>query len=160
MSATVTRRQLQFHSYDDIVRDIQNLRKGYSQGGNWSLSQICWHLNATMMYLTQPLPHPAAAPVTPEAREKLRYMLENKKLPFAIQAPERVVPAATCGEEEIDRFIATLDRLKTFSGPYAPHRIFGQLSDDEGRELSLLHCAHHFSFLAPTSVEPALTAKG
>jgi hypothetical protein len=154
------RRQVSFNSNDDLIAEINRLRKGYTQTGNWSLAQICWHLNGAMTYFASPGPHPDPGPEDPEKREWLNQVLTLGRLPRPVQAPERMIPPTTSGDLEIEQFLATLERLKTFTGPYAPHRLFGKLTADEGRRLSMIHAAHHFSFLLPTSEMAAITAEG
>jgi hypothetical protein len=73
------------------------------------------------------------------------------KLPDGISAPDSMMPPAGCGDEAIDAFITTLTNFKSFPGPIAPHRLFGQLSDADARRLNLIHCAHHLSYLTPTA---------
>ena len=76
-------------------------------------------------------------------------LLAVRQIPEGLQAPEPMLPPATCGDEAIDAFIATMEKYKRFPGPTAPHRIFGHLAEPDARKLNLIHCAHHLSYLTP-----------
>jgi hypothetical protein len=144
------RRTLSFSSIDEIVADIEQLRaRGSVRCGNWSLAQICWHLNMAMRSAMRPGPHAADTPQQLAMRPRLESILASGKLPFAVQAPEQAVPPAECTDAAINEFLATLRAIKTFPGPFAPHRLFGSITGDELRRFNLIHCAHHLSHLIP-----------
>jgi hypothetical protein len=145
-----TRRTLNYATVDDVIADVRRLRRGYAKAGRWSLAQACWHLNATTGFIMRPGPHPEPTPEQVAGRARLQAILDGGQLPSGIQAPETVTPPADAPESAADDFVATLERVKTFPGPFAPHRLFGRLSDDEARRLILLHAAHHLSHLVPT----------
>lgn len=144
------RRQLNFNSEDDVIAEVRRLRaSGCTKRGNWSLPQICMHLDRAVQYRMQPGPY---APDTPEQNAKkplVAGILASGKLPQGITAPDAMIPPADCGEESIDSFLATMERYKRFPGPTAPHRIFGMLNEPDARMLNLIHCAHHLSYLTP-----------
>jgi hypothetical protein len=142
------RTDLTFASVDDVLAEIILLRRGCAPAGNWSLEQTCWHLNAVMSYLMSPGPH-AVPDTSPPDRETLQRILAGGQIPDGIIAPERAIPPAFCAADAADNFIQTVERFRTFQGPFAPHRLFGHLTLDEGRRLSMLHCARHLSFLVP-----------
>jgi hypothetical protein len=125
------------------------LRRGYTKVGNWSLEQICWHLNTVMTFTMRPGPHDAVA-VDETAKATLAKILAGQPLP-QVTAPERVVPPADAGTDAIDQFLATIERFKTFTGPYAPHRLFGDMPFSDYQRLHLIHSAHHLSHLIPTN---------
>jgi hypothetical protein len=142
------RRTLQFSSIDEVLADIAALREGYTQSGNWSLPQACCHLNTVITYSMTPFV--GAPPVTTEqARVAFQQLLSTGKIPGKIEAPEKAIPPSHCGDADITAFVETLQRYKNFKGPYAPHRLFGILSMEQGQRLTLIHIAHHLSFLSP-----------
>jgi hypothetical protein len=145
------RRTIKFDSADDVIADVRRLRTlQLTRLGNWSLEQACWHLSFALKYFMSPGPHPAIdAPQ--EARENLKRIIAGGQIPPGISSPDQAVPPDHCGPEAIDEFIATLQRFRNFPGPFAPHRLFGPLSPDEGRKLVMIHSAHHLSFLVPLS---------
>jgi len=144
------RRSLQFSSIDEVVTDVIRLRDGgYTKAGNWSLEQACWHLNQILRFVMRG--HPVT-PNTPEQdanRAMMEQVLANRALRTGITAPGMVVPPADTPVSAIDDFLATNEKLKTFAGPFATHRLFGNLPDATMRQLHLIHCAHHFSYLLP-----------
>ncbi len=144
------RDSLRYSSIDEVIADIKLLRKGYAQTGQWSLPQICWHLDVTTQRRMAPGPY---APETPEQsarRPMMAQIIASGKLPPGLVAPPDLTPAPDLGEPAIDALLQTLDRLKSFKGPYAPHRLFGNLNEVESQQQILIHSAHHLSHLVPT----------
>jgi hypothetical protein len=141
---------LVFNSVDDVIADVQKLRKGWEQtAGQWTLPQICWHLEIAMRTSMTPVQNPVETPEQTANKPRLQALLAAGKITGFIPAPERAVPPADAGDAAIDAFLATLEKYKTFPGPFAPHRLFGKMTDDEARRIALIHCAHHLSYLAP-----------
>jgi uncharacterized protein DUF1569 len=139
---------LNFADTDEVAAEVRRLRKGWTKTGNWSLEQICWHLNRAMRFSMRPGPH--AAPLhDPKAAERLAYMLKTGRPPEGIQAPDMALPPAQVPDAAIDEFLATLTALKSFKGEFAPHRLFGVVSHDDFYYLHLLHSAHHLGHLIP-----------
>jgi hypothetical protein len=149
---TVARREgLIFSSVDDVIADVQRLRRGSVKTGAWSLPQVCWHLEATTQLRMVPGPFPLDTPEQIARKAKLREIFATNKLPAGIEAPPPAIPPSDAGESAIDALIATLKRWDAYTDPIAPHRIFGHLSDADIRKLNLIHCAHHLSHLVPSS---------
>jgi hypothetical protein len=146
---TARREGLQYASEDEIVADVEELRRGYTQAGNWSLAQVCWHLTKSLQSRMAPGPFPPTTPEQEARQVTLRETLASGKLPSGIQAPEAMTPPTNASDDAIDAFLATLAQFENFRGPIAPHRLFGHLSDADARELNRIHCAHHLSHLAP-----------
>ena len=148
---TASRRTgLRFASIDAVKADVDSLRRGYSRAGNWSLPQICWHLRSA----TELLLHAPTSPATPEQvgnRPILDQLLATGVFPGALSAPEFLHPPVNCGDNNMDPLFATLDRLVAFDQPVGVHRRFGPLPKDVLVRLVLIHCAHHLSFLTPTT---------
>jgi len=142
------RRPLKFADPDAVTAEVRRLRAGYERAGNWSLEQTCWHLNKAMYYSMQPGPHDPAR-VGLVRRLQLKVILAMELIPRGRQAPQRVLPPDQPEESVIDEFLITLQALKTFPGPFAPHRMFGKMDDKKFFRFHMIHCAHHFGFLAP-----------
>ena len=58
------------------------------------------------------------------------------------------------GEDSVTNALEALERAKTHVG-FAPHRLFGQLSDEDTHAQILIHCAHHLRNLVPNDSVPA-----
>lgn len=154
--AAKRREVLRFKSPDEVIADVSALRNGHQQAGNWNLAQMCRHLNTAMNRLMEPEDaNSPAPPSTPELRQRVENILQSGKIPSGLQAPQRAVPPAICGDEEVDAFLATLGRFTAFAGPFSSHPRFGKLPDDEMRQLALIHCAHHLSYLTPSQTAAA-----
>src|SRR5262249_27856985 len=133
------------------IADVQNLRRGCTQCGSWSLSQTCWHLETAIRLRMVPGPFPADSPEQIARKPKLAEILATNKLPSGIQAPAPAVPPTDANESAIDALMATLKQWDAYKGEIAPHRLFGHLTETEAKKLNLIHCAHHLSHLVPLS---------
>ena len=144
------RREIQFNSVADIVADVRKLRKGYETAGQWTLPQVSYHLNRTLLSSMKPGPYPDDTPEQIAAKPGVRTMLMTGKIPPGIVAPSETAPPATVPESAIDEFLETLVRFDHYHKPLAPHWRFGRMDDGDRRRHQLLHCAHHLSHLVPT----------
>jgi hypothetical protein len=147
-----TRRDLSYANEDEVIADVGNLRRGHVRLGGWTLEQICWHLEQGVRYRMAPPPH-AANTAEQEARAGvLKQVLASGRLPGNIVAPEPMVPPKDPGAQAVDSFIRSMREFRDFPGPIAPHRIFGKIPNEaDARKLNLIHCAHHLSYLIPTT---------
>lgn len=145
------RRTLHFKTEDDVIADVRNLRKGYTQAGHWTLPQVCWHLNVGVQARMKAGPFPPNTPEQDARKPQILQVLASGQIPNGIVAPPAAVPPADAGDQAIDDLIASLRQFKTFPGPIPPHRLFGHLNDADARKLNLIHCAHHLSYLSPVA---------
>jgi hypothetical protein len=146
------RRDLSFANEDEVIADVEKLRRGHVRLGGWTLEQICWHLEQGVRYRMAPPPHPANTPEQNARAGVLKQVLASGKLPGNIIAPDPMVPPKNVGPEAIDSFIQSMREFKAFPGPIAPHRVFGKIEpESDARRVNLIHCAHHLSYLVPTA---------
>src|SRR4051794_27536425 len=110
------RDDLSFSSVEDVIADVQQLRKGYAQTGAWSLPQICWHLETATRTRMISGPFPPDTPEQAGAKERLPQILSTGKLPNGIQAPAPAVPPPQANDSSIDALIATLKKWDTYTG--------------------------------------------
>lgn len=143
------RRTLNFTAVDDVIADVQTLRRGYERVGQWTLPQACRHLDRIMSGSMKPGPHPDDTPEQTARKPMLDTMMATGQIPNGLVAPDEMTPAADTPESAIDEFLTTLEQFAAFHGPLAPHRLFGTLPDDVRRRHQLIHCAHHLSYLVP-----------
>jgi len=141
------KRKLKLQNADEVAAEVRRLRRGCGKVGNWSFQQICWHLNAAMTFGMSPGPH-TPVQVDAAARAKLAEILAGGEI-TGVKAPERVVPPEQVPDEVVDQFLATLERFKTFPGPFAPHRLFGEVAHADYVRLQLIHASHHLGHLIP-----------
>ena len=145
------RRRLNFNSEDEVIADVKRLRRGYTQAGAWSLPKMCAHLEKSVRYRMQPGPFPPNTQEQDARGAMFEQIMVSGRLPDAIEAPPTMLPPDDCRDEAVDVFLAVMEEFKRFPGPIAPHRLFGRLSDSDARRLNLIHCAHHLSYLTPTT---------
>jgi hypothetical protein len=147
------RRKLHFADTNAVAADIGRLRAGYTRAGNWSLPQACWHLSKALRFSMRPGPWD---PVHPgKTRWLLPVILIAGRIPSGVHAPERVTPASDVPDAAIDEFLTALEELKHYKGEFAPHPKFGTIKRRGFYKLHLIHCAHHFGFLTPTTGQQA-----
>jgi hypothetical protein len=144
-----TRRKLSLRNADELRADVLHLRKGYTQAGSWTLPQICWHLNVVITRWTTTGPQSIPA-LLPNHREVLAQILATETLP-KLNAPEVIIPPATATDADIDAFLESLERFKSFRGPFPAHRLFGEIPFDDFMRLHYIHASHHLSHLIPNS---------
>lgn len=145
------KRVVRFETVEEMMADVRMLRKGHRRVGNWTLGQVAWHLNVAMGRSMMAGPH-AAVVVGTEVKERLAKILAGEPLP-QIEAPAAAVPPVDAGEEAVEEMLATAERLKGFAGPFAPHRLFGEIPAEDFLRLHLRHAAHHLGHLVPTGGE-------
>jgi hypothetical protein len=144
----IERRPLKYADFNAVKADVQKLRMmPHKQLGNWNLAQIASHLNKAFEFQLA-TPVAAANDEQRQFRPMLDKSLATGTLPTSIKAPDTVLPPPAAGDPDIDALLKMLDRVASHNAP-AQHRRFGPLSADEFRRLSLLHCAHHLSYLVP-----------
>lgn len=143
------RRELDYDDFAALRADVERLRRGHQRSGNWSLAQICWHLDHALIAAMKPTTYQPNTPEQDARREVLEEVLRTRRLPKGIVAPPDLVPPANVPDTAIDSFLETLARFERHQGPLAPHRIFGNMPMEDRRKQQLIHAAHHLSYLTP-----------
>ncbi len=162
MTAAGARRQLDFRSIDDILKDLDALEKAHAAGrlrsvGEWSPGQNLQHLARSMKAPLDGFP-----PVKPRFYMKLmarmfkgmatsgKAMKPGFKMPreLAVLAPD----AQVSFEQGAREFRELLHRVKRGDRMEHPSPYFGRMTHDEWTRLSLGHAMLHMSFLV---VDPA-----
>ncbi len=152
------RRKLKFENFDQVSEELNRLLTGgYTQTGNWNLSQICGHCHDWMRYSLDGYPK-SPAPIrlmlwlmkVTVGRRQLEAVLKGgfrAKLPTM---PETVPdPDAVSDAAAVEQLTKTINRLKASSGPIVPSPLYGPMTHDEAVQLHLAHCAHHLRYLQP-----------
>ncbi|WP_020468557.1 DUF1569 domain-containing protein [Zavarzinella formosa] len=152
------RRPLEFQSLDEMLVDVENLHHyGYRPVGKWNLTQVTGHLGEWMRYPMDGFPRmpPPVRAMMWVLRNTIGKQAKRKILTtktFAMGGPtiKESVPVPDGDEQEaISRFRDVVGRMKAYEGVLIPSPLFGPLTRDEWVGLSLIHAAHHLSFLLP-----------
>ena len=151
-------RKLKFDNLDQVIEEVNRLLDGgYTQTGNWNLSQACGHLNDWMRFSLDGYPK-APPPIrlmlwlmkVTVGRRQFEAVIKNgfkAKLPTM---PETVPDSdAASDAAAADEFKTTIHRLKDSNGPIVPSPLYGPMTYDEAVQLQLAHCAHHLAYLNP-----------
>ena len=159
--AEAARRPLKFDNCLQIRDEVLRLQKnGYTPHGKWNLAQTCLHLNDWMTFPMDGFPK-APIPISwifaivsaTMGRGMLLKMLRSGEMKSGKPTMPETVYKASVDEENaaVERFLATIDRWDNFRGSPVRSPLFGAMTSDEARQLQLIHCALHLSFLEPKS---------
>jgi hypothetical protein len=149
------RRDLHFHSIDELTADAGKLAEADRQGrlkrlGNWTLGQNLNHLATWVKFSFEgaPMSIPWFVRLPMKVLAKKRFI--NGPMPAGSKIPR--VQNGTFGGEpiELDEALANFERefARLKSGPPSlPHMIFGPLSHEDWINTHLRHAELHLSFL-------------
>ncbi|MEM9586645.1 MAG: DUF1569 domain-containing protein [Planctomycetota bacterium] len=148
------RRAIDFHSAEEVIRDIEALRQsGYQQTGKWNLTQICQHLAATMNGGMDGfgfrLPWILRATLL---RWAFNYALKTRKLGSGFPTFKSLKPSHTDPSDDddaIDACIESCRRAGSFAGPMNDYPLLNEVSVEQWQDFMWIHASHHLSFLVP-----------
>ncbi len=148
------RRDLKFERLEQVNGELDELiAKGYSTNGNWSLGQICRHLQLTIEKNMDGYPNwmiVLGYPLRPFLRAFALPNLLKCQSPSGIPTAPIFVPPAElddlCEVEKLKSCIATFLELEK---KLHPHPGFGSMSKMQFEHFHAAHAAHHLSFLQP-----------
>jgi hypothetical protein len=144
------RRNLRYKTAQDVIDDVEMLQaKPHDRCGSWSLSQACYHLDKATRRALQPVPHTPNTPEQDERAKNLPGVLQGGKLPGGIKGPDDIMPGPEVGDDAIASFLATMREFAGAKQIHENHRVFGNMTQDQMRELTLIHAAHHLSHFVP-----------
>lgn len=156
---TLAKRNLQFDSYEQLKEDVQELlERGYTSVGKWDLAQVCLHLND---FMTFPMDGFPKSPLVirlilsliriTSGRRLLDGMLKSRTMPSGKPTIPSTVYAPNMARDEdaVKTFLKTIDRWNAFTGIPIPSPVFGNMTNEEAKQLQLIHAQHHLSFLIP-----------
>jgi hypothetical protein len=148
----MSRRALDFRTLDEAVAELDRLHKaGYEKGGNWDLAQICNHaaifVRGSMDGFTGPPPPWYLRLIAPFF---VRRMIKTRRMPGGVKLPPHLLPAPALEEShEVEELKALLRRFETWKQPLHKAPFGGHSDYETWKQLHLVHCAHHLSFLHP-----------
>lgn len=144
------RRKLKFADTSAVAAEVGRLRKGYTRAGEWSLPQMCKHLDMAIRFSMKPAPE-RKMETTFLQWLQLKLILAFGQIPAGIVGPKRIIPPDDTPDSAIDEFLAALQEMKDFKGDFSPHPRLGKVKRRDYVRLHLTHCAHHFGFLSPVT---------
>ena len=148
-------RRIRFHDIDEVAKEADRLlTQGYDKAGSWDLAQACNHLADALKSSTTTGVKPMV-PLPVRWYIKWRYLnkvLASGRLPRGVKAPESLrSPPTGDPEAAVKRLRDAIGTFKAHQGEFRPHPYFGRLNREQARQFHLIHCAHHLSFLIPSS---------
>lgn len=148
----MTRRPLAFESFDQILADVDRLRRdGYTQLGKWNLARMCSHLATSMRSCAEVSPRKAPWLIRRTIGPYfLRRIVSTRKMRSGLPLPKAFAPKDDANlDQEIDRLKKAVALIVNHKGDWPEHPIFGPMTTETVHGLQLTHCAHHLSFLMP-----------
>lgn len=154
------RRSLTFATLDRVMPDVDRLLEGHVTLGKWSLAQICNHLCTAVTYTVEGYPGRAPwivrATIGAFARRRL---LKTGRMASGIRLPAEFQPKPGLdARAEAEALRASLQYYAGHQGTPVIHPILGKMNRAEWDRFHAVHCAHHLSFVLPTSSEAGLDA--
>jgi hypothetical protein len=147
------RRTLSFAAIDQIMPEVDRLLEGHATVGNWSLGQIFGHLTHAVTYSVDGFPQRAPWLIRKTIGPwLLRRILRSGQFPEGVKLPKEAEPRPGLdARAEAEAMRAALRIFATAPGPFAEHPL-GPAMDRAGWErMHCIHCAHHLSYVLPTS---------
>ena len=144
------RRAIQFETVDQITPEVERLKAAHRLVGNWSLGQVCRHLEASFQGSIRGLD-------LRNHRIK-RFFFAKRMLAQALRSgiPEGytvdpgIEPPSNVNENEaMDGLARAIERYRHHQGRLHPHPLFGRLSREMWDRVHCVHSAHHLSFVIP-----------
>jgi hypothetical protein len=148
------RRQLTFTDFDAVLADLHQLqRNGYRKAGAWDLAQVCDHLGyfiqGSLEGFTFEVPWLIK---TLFGRLVLWRILKTRQMKAGVTTPQKPLPTAGGDEPTaVIRLQLRLEQLRNHAGELHASPFFGHLTPQQWRDLHVIHCAHHLSFLIPNA---------
>jgi hypothetical protein len=156
----MARRELTFQNFDDVIADVKRLEaEGYQAHGKWDLSQICEHLADWMSYPMDGFPKSplfvrwmlAILRATVGKTMLKDFTSKQKMKENQPTIPNSVHSSQDDARKSVERLLQLIERFRRYRGELHPSPLFGALDHEQATKLQLAHCAHHLSFLEPTS---------
>ena len=146
----VGRRELRFHSLDDVLADLVALEgKPLKTLGNWSVGQLLTHLAVPMNGAIDGMKLSPPWYIRLVARTFKRRILNSAsppgfKLPKAAEA--ELIPGPTSESEGFAAIRRGIQRLKAETHR-EPHPVLGPLTVGEWNQANCRHCELHLGFI-------------
>jgi hypothetical protein len=147
------RRQLHFHSLDDILAELDRLAaaREIRTLGNWSAGQNFQHLALVMNKSIDGFDRLMPAPVRWLARLVFLPRMLKKGMTPGFKLPGKaaeILPPPISTEEGLQNLRHAIHRIRTETHR-CPHSFFGNLTNEQWNALHCRHAELHLSFLEP-----------
>ena len=150
-------RDLKYATVRDAIADVERLRAGHRQTGNWTLPQASWHCGLPMQLCLKPV-DPGASSTPEQAQlkaDRLDKTLAGGSIPAGLPTPPGLDPVREApgplDDGQVTRLIDLLRQLDASTQPRIAFGPFGIVSADEFRRFILIHTAHHMRRFIPTT---------
>jgi hypothetical protein len=148
------RRQLHFHSLDDILAEVERLASSREIRtlGNWSAGQIFQHLATVMNKSIDGFDHPLPGVVRVVLRLLFKQRFLTKPMEAGFKLPSKaateLIPSSTSLDEGLQSIRQAISRLRSET-KRAPNAAVGPLTVEEWNQLHCRHAELHLGFLIP-----------
>jgi hypothetical protein len=153
-AATVSRRQVRYQSFDEVLADAQRaVQDRAGTTGQWSLGRILEHLAIANEKTIDGFHFLAPLPVRIIAGTflKKRFIKRGLKPGFRLskKAEQILVPGEIDPNQALDHLRRSVKRLQAET-ERSLHPFFGRVTLDESNRLNLRHAELHMSFVKAT----------
>lgn len=148
----MTRRRLQFADFAAVLAEADGLIvTGYDRLGQWSLGQMATHLAIVSEMARQGFPWYLPWPIYwPVRWFALPGVLRREAITIRIPGPKFAMPPGAIDDRAgVERLRAALITLDGPGDKFYPSPIFGPLTREQWKQVTLWHCEHHLGFLVP-----------
>ena len=151
-SSFAERRSLRFFDVSQVVPDVLRLRSSHRTLAKWSLAQICKHLADSVNGSINGF----GLGRHRFKRFFFRKLLLAYTLRYGIPRNYLVDPGIEPAkdlelDDAITQLVQAIERYQAHDGPLQAHPLFGKMPRDVWDRIQCIHCAHHLSFVIPTS---------
>ena len=149
------RRDVHYDSFQDLVEDTERLAAGgYKTVGNWTFSQILFHVTAGLNATVDGFDFLAPWPMRVMAKLLMKKKFLKTPVPAGYEIPAKVkdkfAPKDVPLDEALAGLRAAVERLESTESREA-HPFFGKVTREESDKLQLRHAELHMSFVVPAS---------
>lgn len=151
MHANIQRRRLDFRHFAQVAEELDRLHAlGYTRSGRWDLAQICEHLAVFMEMSLTGFRFRFPWPTRVMGRSVLRQLtLWRRSIPAGFSAPRELIPRSELSHAAAIAAVKKLLCRVRDAQRFQPSPLFGRMNAEDWRQIHLIHCAHHLSFLVP-----------
>ncbi|WP_437193058.1 DUF1569 domain-containing protein [Planctomicrobium sp. SH527] len=146
-------------TWDEVDSRLDHLLQGYTQKGNWNLTQVALHLDDWVRFPIEGFPTPPLGmrlfvPIIrlTMAKKVLRQILDQgfddniPTMPKTVHSRDESTEAVA-----VERLRQSITRFRNHIGTIHPSTFFGKLDKATTEKLQLRHFEHHLKFLEPRS---------
>ena len=150
LAATSQRRRLALEEISQIMPEVRHLAPAHYTVGNWSLGQVCKHLEYSFIGSMEGFNLRNHRLKRLFMKRKILQVTLAKGIPPGYTVDPSLTPPSRLDlGTAMDALAAAVERYLGHEGPLRAHPLFGKLPRDIWDKFHCFHAAHHLSFVIP-----------